>query len=136
MATRVDLGSVIGPQGPAGPAPTFSRVYKGLDAVSVPNGGNPTLLGSITFPAGTYIVTFFATFAANATGTRFIVFNTSTSKGRDCTVTGQAVNSGATILNGTRLLTLSAATTYNLYAYQNSGSANSVSGGWSYIKLS
>lgn len=124
-----------GKDGTNGTTPTFNRVYRTLDAKSVPSG-SATILGSVTLQPGVYVIAYYATFAANATGTRYISFYINTDKARDSTVTGMAVNSGATILNGSKLISISSATTFNLYAWQNSGSANNVSGGWSYIKLS
>lgn len=132
MATRIDLGSVVGPQGPPG---SFTRTRKILDAVSVPSG-TATVLGSVTLSPGTYLIIFFASFPANATGARYIVFGANADRTRDGTVSGPGLSGQPTILNGVMSVAPTSSTVYNLYAYQNTGNAMNVSGGYTIFKLS
>lgn len=94
---------------------------------------------SITLPsAGTYILIGFAEFASDANGVRTLSINSSTSLssvlGR--TVNGNAVDGYPTRLNiSTPPITISAAQTWYLNVWQNSGSPFDVSGNISYVRL-
>ena len=78
---------------------------------------------SIQLAAGVWYVEYGTSFAQNATGYRAITFSSATtSPGVTRTAnTMSAVNGQATVMNASTLLSVSATTTYYLYAYQNSG---------------
>lgn len=100
--------------------------------------GTVTSLTSVTFSAGTYVITAVANFASNNSGRRRIHFST-TSGGnvvdRYCTCGVSACNGSNTEIGFTVIKTFSASTTYYLCALQNSGGALNAYGGIEYVKL-
>lgn len=91
-------------------------------------------IGSVTLGAGDWIVSYNSYFAINATGRRGMLIHTtadttSTNSLRQGGVEVMAVNGGVTMLNGCRVLHLTAAsTTYYLNVMQSSGANLNVTG--------
>ena len=91
-------------------------------------------IGSVALGAGDWIVSYNAYFASNATGRRGMLIHTaadttSTANLRQGGVEVMAVNGGVTMLNGCRVLHLTASsTTYYLNVMQSSGANLNVTG--------
>lgn len=104
--------------------------------VSVANTTATKICG-VTLGAGTWVVTYTASFASNATGRRNIkLYNgTSTTIDVDRSATCQAVNGSQTVLSRTAIVQPTASTTYYLNAYQASGGALSVDGSVQAVRI-
>lgn len=91
-----------------------------------------TTIGSITLTTGVWVVKYNAIFANNATGRRAIVLSTSSDSAgsgaeqRSGMASQMAVSGMGTVMCNDRII--SAAGTYRLNVYQNSGSALNVTG--------
>ena len=102
--------------------------------VSVPHGSAWHTLGSVTLTEGDWIVSYNAYFASNATGRRGMLIHTAAdtagaSSLRQGGVEVMAVDGGVTMLNGCRVLHLTASsTTYYLNVMQSSGANLNVTG--------
>lgn len=95
--------------------------------------GDATAITSVTITAGTWVLTGFIRFAANATGQRLA--NISNTSGASSTaimeqsgIQQDAVSSGGTYMNVARIITATSSTTMYLNVRQNSGSTLSTSG--------
>lgn len=95
--------------------------------------GDATAITSVTITAGTWVLTGFIRFAANATGQRLA--NISNTSGASSTaimeqsgIQQDAVSSGGTYMNVARIVTATSSTTMYLNVRQNSGSTLSTSG--------
>ena len=87
--------------------------------------------GTITLPAGTYVITGVGNFGSNATGRRLINLSTTSgtlTDGIENIASAQAVNGYGTILSRTFIRTLTAETTYYLVVRQDSGSSINIGG--------
>ena len=94
-------------------------------AVAVPSA-SWTALGSVTLAVGDWIVSYNVQFGVNATGRRGMLIHTtadatSPANLRQGGVEVMAVDGGATMLNGCRVLHLTSAATYYLNVIQSSG---------------
>lgn len=90
-----------------------------------------TNISQVTLSAGTWIVSYSATFASNATGRRnmrIATSSTSTAASMEYSMIVPAANGAQTILGKTVVLVLTASQTWYLNAMQNSGSTLDCSG--------
>lgn len=92
-----------------------------LPSVTVPSG-EWTVLGTVELSKGRYIGAVYTQFAANGTGYRVVGFGQSTTLGRNQKATQAGHTGTANVINVPRIFTISETKTYNIYAYQNSGS--------------
>lgn len=108
-------------------------------AVSVATATNTTLCNSGSLSAGTYIITFTAEFAGNTNGTTRMIFLSTSSTGdtvsRNSRTSVAPAGGNPTRPACTFLTTINSATTFYLRAYQNTGSALSVTGGMRILKI-
>lgn len=95
--------------------------YTAPNSVSCASG-TWTQISSVTLGAGKWLVNYGGAFAANNTGYRRIHIGTSSGAGR-WSPTQNAVSGGdQTRMNAVGIQQPASATTYHLYAWQNSGS--------------
>lgn len=90
------------------------------------SSGSSVALASISIDPGVWVVSAAVKFASNATGVRRLTVvgtSGSTSTNSEYSVISPAVSGTNTILNKTRIIAASTASTLYLTAYQNSGSA-------------
>lgn len=122
----------------------FSKVnYKGAiegsawTSKSIASGSSWVNLGSITVPPGVWLVSVVATFPSNSTGYRMVTFSDSSSSGGANLRTQRMPASNGTNTNIPMTFVVSGteAKTYYLNVVQNSGSALSVDGRYSLVKL-
>ena len=108
----------------------LGTVVTGSDTVASVANTTATQICSVSLAPGTWVVTYTASFASNATGRRNIKLYAGTSTTIDParSATCQAVNGSATVLSRTAVVTVSSTTSYYLNAYQASGGALSVDG--------
>lgn len=96
---------------------------------SLASGSAKAVTGlSVTLAAGTYILTTRVNFTSNATGRRGIAITATTSSPTEDTmqVTQNAVSGTPTRMVNISMQSITAYTTYQVYAYQNSGSTLSI----------
>ena len=96
-------------------------------AVNVASSSNTTL-GSITLPAGTWMVVVSATFASNNSGRRTVYFDTNSNVSTVTTaqmaaLTAAPANGGMTKYSSMAIVTHDTQTVYYCRAWQNSGSS-------------
>ena len=115
----------------------LGTVVTGSDTVASVANTTATQICSVSLAPGTWVVTYTASFASNATGRRNIKLYAGTSTTIDParSATCQAVNGSATVLSRTAVVTVSSTTSYYLNAYQASGGALSVDGDIQAIRI-
>lgn len=126
-ASAADLSALDAVVDPIGTALTTDI----STAVSVANSTWKSI-GSIVLTAGTWELVYNVTFPSNATGRRHMTTSSTQDAAGNATelrvgqVTANAVDGGSTAMHGSRFMT--AAGTYYLNVWQNSGSALNVTG--------
>ena len=106
-------------------------------SVSV-NSASGTNVSSVSLAAGTWIVSYSALFASNATGRRFITLQSTSTAASNTATRGAscpAVNGGATTLSRCAVVTLTATTTEYLNVYHTAGTAINVDGSIQAIRI-
>lgn len=116
-------------------APTVAGHASRIGDIKTVNASSTTIatatnkvVASIVLTAGTWIITARARFSANATGYRHINIST-TSADNGVHIQVPAVNGAVTQLALTRIVSITAQTTFYLNAYQNSGSTLTMAAG-------
>lgn len=116
-------------------APTVAGHSSHVGDIKTVNASSTTIatatnkvVASIVLTAGTWIITARARFSANATGYRHINIST-TSADNGVHIQVPAVSGAVTQLALTRIVAISAQTTFYLNAYQNSGSTLTMAAG-------
>ena len=101
---------------------------QGLSDYSLASGTSWVRIGSITLPKGVWLIRVSVTFPSNATGRRMITLSNSsaTAGGGIDTVSQQAVNGYATVMQIVTYRVLTASTPLYINAVQNSGSTLSL----------
>lgn len=97
-----------------------------------------TVIKSVTLAPGTYVFAFGATFSDNATGYRGVSISSTQSfsgAAYPAAMRVSAISGANTWVTCTTMFQISTETTYYCIAYQNSGSALSVSGAYRFVKL-
>ena len=114
--------------------PTATPVTASPSAVNCTSGSWATST-SVTLDAGTWLVCYGGAFGTSASGYRQLYFGTSATNGR-WTPSAAAASGDQTRLACSTVVTPTAATTYSLYARQNSGSTLQFHGYVSAIRIS
>lgn len=107
-------------------------------SVSAANGSDATICLSAQYPAGVYLVSAYASFPASSTGRRHIhIATTNTGSALDgwSQLTLAPSNAQPTIMQLTGIYKRESTGRWYLRCYQNSGSAQTVSGGIRVLKL-
>lgn len=113
----------------ARPATDFELYEQSYSSTAIPSSTNLSNIGTLTIPAGTYLVVGVVIFGANATGMRSIALgdsDTSYTHARDNSTA--VAGSVASRMSMCRILTFSGNTTLYLNAAQNSGGNLNVTG--------
>lgn len=108
------------------------------DSASASSGSDTTICLTAQYGAGVYLVSAYASFPNNSTGRRHIhLSTTNTGSAVDdwSQITGPPNSGAATVLQLTTILKRTSTGRWYLRVYQNSGSAQTVSGGIRVLKL-
>lgn len=96
--------------------------------------GSWKALGSLTLAAGTWVVTYNASFATNDTGRRYLTISTTADGGgtsaeqRAAQLNATAISGAGTFMHGSRIFYLTGSTTIYMNCWQNSGGALTATG--------
>lgn len=97
-----------------------------------------TNVSQVTLAAGTWVVSYAAKFATNATGRRLITLATTATYGTNTSTRGEsraAASGGATTLARTAIVTPTSSTTYYLNVWHNAGAALNVDGSIQAVRI-